>query len=185
MFVAKEMSAVKKRIALAREKYYAYGERLLEIAEIRELLKKLDNAINASRRCMIEVGLVEICRKCAMEGKCCCRKWVEDEYDEYILLINFLLGVEPPSERVYPNACFFVGPKGCRLKAREVICVDFLCDRVKDELGHEKVVKIQRVIGDELETAFLLKEKIKTVSNTCGENANLFKSVRKAATYKS
>ncbi|AEA47259.1 hypothetical protein [Archaeoglobus veneficus] len=155
------MSAVEERIALAKRIYATYGSKLLEDEVVRNLLRKLDSAIDATRKFMVEIGLVELCRECAMEGKCCCRKWVENEYGIDTLLVNLLLGVELPSERVIPNACFFVGPNGCRLRVREVICVDFLCGKVTETLGHETVVKLQEIEGEELETGFLLKERIK------------------------
>ncbi len=131
----------------------------LQNEEIRELLDRLGSAIKASHRCMVELGIVDICRECAAEGNCCCRKWVENEYGEEILLINLLLGVELPSRRAIPDACFFLTPTGCMLKAREVICVDFLCDRIK-KIGHKNIVKLQNIEGEELEMLFLLEEKI-------------------------
>jgi len=66
-----------------------------------------------------------------------------------------------PKERYKEDGCFFVGERGCRLRAREVICVNFLCERVKRRIGLEGEIELQRVAGDELETLFRLKELIR------------------------
>jgi len=153
---------MEQKVRNVKRKFSVMKDALLQNDGVRALLDKLDSAIKASRRCMVELGVVEICRECAMEGNCCCRKWVENEYGEEILLVNLLLGVELPSRRAIPDACFFLTSTGCMLKAREVICVDFLCDRIK-RIGHENIVKLQNIEGEELETLFLLEEKIRAI----------------------
>ncbi len=155
------MSGVLERIRRAEELYRLYGDELLRDREIRELLERLDKAIEKTWDCMRRLGVTDECRKCAEEIGSCCKRWVEDEHDEYILLINLLLGVKLPKERYKEDGCFFVGERGCRLRAREVICVNFLCDRVKEKIGLDGEIELQRIAGEELETLFILKDKIK------------------------
>lgn len=152
---------VLKRIERAEELYKKYRYKLLQDDEIRNLLDKLNYAIERTWEYMRKVGVTEICRQCAMETGSCCKRWVEDKYDEYLLLINLLLGVELPKERYKEDGCFFVGPNGCRLRAREVICVSFLCDKIINEIG-KKEVELQTIAGNELETLFILKDRIKS-----------------------
>ncbi len=153
--------SVEERIIKAEEIYRRFGSVLLGDEEIRYLLKKLDEAIDRTKECMRRLGITEICRECALETGSCCKRWVEEEHDVSILLINLLLGVELPKERYRDDLCFFCGEKGCRIKAREVICVTFLCDRIKERIGLEKEIELQRIAGEELELCFKLQEKIK------------------------
>ncbi len=152
---------VEERIMKAEEIYEKFGKVLLEDGEIRDLIKKLDSAIDRTKEYMRRIGVTEICRQCALETGSCCKRWVEDEHDVSILLINLLLGVELPKERYREDLCFFCGEKGCRIKAREVICVTFLCDRIRERIGLEKEIELQKIAGEELELCFVLQEKIK------------------------
>jgi len=151
---------VEERIKRAEELYRRYGRALLQDDEIRNLLNKLNFAIERTRDYMRKIGVTEVCRRCALETGSCCKRWVEDEHDEYILLINLLLGVKLPKKRYKEDGCFFVGKNGCRIKAREVICVTFLCDRVINKIGRREI-ELQKIAGEELETGFILQEKIK------------------------
>ncbi len=154
------MMKIEERIKRAEELYRKYGYALLQDDEIRTLINKLNFAIERTWDYMRKIGVTKVCRQCALEIGSCCKRWVEDEYDEYILLINLLLGVNLPKERYKEDGCFFVGEKGCRIRAREVICVTFLCDRVINKIG-EKEKELQKIAGEELETVFILQEKIK------------------------
>ncbi len=149
---------VVERIKKAKELYELYGKQLKQ--EFVEELGRLDRAIERTQRFMRVTGLPELCKECAEKGKCCCRPWVADLFDEYDLLLNCLLGVELPEEREVEGLCFFVGKKGCRLKVRQVICVDFLCPEAERLLG-EKEIELREIEGEELELAFILKEKVK------------------------
>ncbi len=151
---------VEERIRRAEDLYRRYGDLLLRDGEIRELLTKLESAIDRTWNYMREIGVTDVCRVCAMETGSCCKRWVEEEYDEVVLLINLLLGVDLPEERYREDLCFFCRENGCVLKAREVICVTFLCDRVLKRIGR-KEIELQEIAGEELETCFLLQETIK------------------------
>jgi len=156
------LSSIEDKIVQVERKYAVLGNIMLNDAEIRHLLNKLDSAIKSTRKYMQEIGVTEVCRECALQGKSCCKKWVENEYDEVILLINRLLGVDLPTKRFDPKGCFFVGPNGCVLKAREVICVDFLCEKILKHIG-KKEIQLQIIAGEELETLFTLREKVTKV----------------------
>ncbi|HIP58101.1 MAG TPA: hypothetical protein EYH00_02195 [Archaeoglobus profundus] len=153
------MMDIKQKIEKAEKLYIRYKETLLNNTEINYLLKKLSKAIDSTWSYMREVGITEICRECALETGSCCKRWVEDKFDEYTLLINLLLGVKLPKNRFREDSCFFLGPNGCLLKARDVICVTFLCERILKKIG-DKEKEFQRIAGEELETQFILREKI-------------------------
>jgi len=151
---------VKRRIERAKRLFEAYGRHLMMDDELSSLIRELERAIDETRDFMRRIGLTEICRICALEIGSCCKRWVEEEYDEIILLINLLMGVELPERRYREDLCFFCGENGCRLKAREVICVNFLCDRAKEGIGFENEVELQRIEGKELELCFKTREKL-------------------------
>ncbi len=149
---------VVERIKEAKKLFEEYGFYLRE--KFKDELKELNSAIEETHRFMKETKLPDLCRVCAEEGKCCCRPWVAEEFDVYDLLLNYLIGVEVPEEREVEGLCFFVGKRGCRLKVRQVICVDFLCPKAEELLGKNEI-KLREIEGKELELAFILKEKVK------------------------
>ncbi len=149
---------VLERVNRTKELNSRYGKMLKK--EFEDELKKLERAVERTWSFMREIGLPEMCGECAERGECCCRPWVAGLFDEYDLLLNCLLDVELPEKREVEGLCFFVGKNGCRLKVRQVICVDFLCPDVEKKLG-EKALRLREIEGEELELAFVLKEKVK------------------------
>jgi len=146
--------SVEDRITLAKVIYNRFGDELK--SRYNEILRKLDEAIDETWRYMRSTGITEICKQCALETGSCCRRWVEDLYDEIILVINLLLGVEFPKERFKEELCFFCGKNGCMLRAREGTCVTYLCDRIDvDRTEFNKVCSL------ELGYLSLLKVKIR------------------------
>jgi hypothetical protein len=109
---------------------------------------------------MRELGVTDICRQCALETGSCCKKGIEEVYDETTLLINLLLGVELPKERYKDDGCFFLGKNGCLLRAREGICVTYLCDRILKHIGERKA-ELHKLAGKELGLLSVLKVKIR------------------------
>jgi hypothetical protein len=60
-----------------------------------------------------------------------------------------------------PTSCYLLGENGCLLRAREVICVNYLCGRIYKNIEKEKLIHLQRTAGNELNSLFLLEEYIK------------------------
>jgi hypothetical protein len=59
------------------------------------------------------------------------------------------------------TSCYLLGENGCLLRAREVICVNYLCGRIYRNIEKEKLIHLQRTAGNELNSLFLLEEYIK------------------------
>jgi hypothetical protein len=59
------------------------------------------------------------------------------------------------------TSCYLLGENGCLLRAREVICVNYLCGRVYRNVEKEKLIHLQRTAGNELNSLFQLEEYIK------------------------
>ncbi len=113
---------------------------------------------------MSESGIVQACAECeTLEGGSCCGKGLEDYYDGYLLLINLLLGADLPAQRREPRSCYFLGPMGCVLPARHVLCVNYLCKKATDRIDSQDLALLRELEGVELETLFRLHERVKKV----------------------
>jgi len=147
------------RCEWALEQERLHGARLREDAEIARLLAELRDSIAASRESMIAADLVEACRACEEEeGGSCCGCGMEDHYDGVLLLINLLLGVSIEREWRDEQSCPFLGSTGCRLAARDHVCVNYLCLKVRDRISPSAVAEMRRCQGRELHTLFLLSD---------------------------
>jgi hypothetical protein len=154
--------SVEEKVAWARAGHLSWDGFLTRDGEISGLLAGLEREIEASRKAMRAGGVMLACRACEeTEGGSCCGAGIERKYDGYLLLINLMLGVELPEERLEPNSCFFQGAEGCRLKARHVICINYLCKKVTDQVEPEDLSLLREAEGAELHTLFRLHERIK------------------------
>lgn len=149
------------KIARAETLFRERGEQLRADAMVAELLERLPPATAACRQAMATAGIVELCATCERdEGGSCCGAGLEDRYDGVTLLVNLLLGAELPIRRRDPASCFFLGADGCRLRARDVICVNFICKKIADEVSPQRLGLLREREGVELETLFALHARV-------------------------
>ena len=154
-------SPIEQKIVWAQECLHDIGDLLLEDASVGALLRHLKQAIGQSHEEMAASGIVEICGDCDRhEGGSCCGKGLEDHYSGILLLINLLLGVQPPKTRHDPSSCFFLGQDGCRLLARHVICVNYVCHRITHCVDPQMLSGLREKEGRELECLFRLNERV-------------------------
>jgi hypothetical protein len=59
------------------------------------------------------------------------------------------------------TSCYLLGENGCHLRAREVICVNYLCGRIYRNIDKDKLIHLQRIAGNELNSLFVLEQYIK------------------------
>ncbi len=144
---------MKEKIEMAEIVFEYFGKYLER--RYSNIIEKLDKAIDETWKHMRSVGITEICSICALETGSCCWRWVEDIYDVPTLLINLLLGVELPKERYDERLCFFCGKDGCRIRAREGICVTYLCEKIEIDR-----VEFNRIASKELGYLSYLKVRI-------------------------
>ena len=157
-------SPIEEKLAWVQRVHIHFGKRVLEDGVVADLLLKLGNAIEASHDEMRGSGIIEICRQCDQkEDGSCCGAGLENRYDCWILLINRLLGVALPTNRSDPKSCFFLADTGCLLKARHVICVNYLCAKIAHQIDPQKIATLRGLEGIELNTLFRLHERIKKV----------------------
>jgi hypothetical protein len=150
---------VAQEIDKAKAFYDAYGSALREDERVHELLESYRKAITRTYEAMAEEGVLKACSRCAQgPSGSCCFEGVEDWYDPVLLLINLLLDGSLPSRREIPEACFFVGQDGCKLRGRYAFCVNFLCPKLVAETKNGKLL---RTTGEELLWGWELEKEIR------------------------
>lgn len=115
---------------------------------------------------MGRAGVLQACSSCASgPGGSCCFQGVEGWYDEVLILINLLLGVELPEKRHVADGCFFLGEQGCRLTARHAFCINYLCPALNGMIDPLEKRELLRVSGREilcgLEIEAMLRRRLK------------------------
>ena len=86
-------------------------------------------------------------------------------------MINLLLDSRLPKERYDTSSCFFLGSTGCLLRARHVICVNYICKKITHRIDQNKINDLREKEGEELNILFLLHEHIKQVLTFNGHTA--------------
>jgi len=155
-------TAIQEKIEQAQKLLETCGGSLVEDPSISALLLKLRDCIDNTNQSMLTLGVVAECKNCEeKEGGSCCGSGIENKYDAVLLLINLLLGGSLQNHEPLGNSCFFLGKKGCKLTARHVLCVNYICDKLQKKLTREELIALQTCAGEELNTQFFLHEAIK------------------------
>jgi hypothetical protein len=153
---------IQAKITRARDLLKTWEVELMAERALRDSLDYLQTCIESSRQIMVEIGVVTECRRCEEEeGGSCCGSGIENRYSEVLLLINLLLGGSLPEGAERAKSCYFLGKRGCTLVARHVLCVNYLCARLRERLIPAQLSRLQVASGEELETEFRLHEAIK------------------------
>ena len=153
------------KIAFARLLFTSWAGLLKNDEHIIMLFNRLEVDLDRSRQAMVDLGIVRACGWCdenSPDGSCCGRG-LEQKYDAILLLINLMLGVGLPDKRSRADSCHFLGPNGCLLKVRHMLCVDYLCPDLEKNLGLQSLIKMQTVAGEEIKSVFTLHEATKKV----------------------
>ena len=154
--------SIYQKIQKAQGLFEIYGNALLNDPHISALLSEMKVNLKNSYQAMIDFGIVNACKHCdEKEGGSCCAAGMENKLDPILLFTNLLLGITLPDEHTRNDGCFFLSKKGCILKARLFLCVDFLCPNIKNNMTLDDLIKLQTISGEELETSFKLENAIK------------------------
>lgn len=157
-------SKIEDKVLWAENCFNDRKETLLSDPKIRDLIIALKKAVTDSRKKMEDIGLVDECRQCEeAEGGTCCGAGIENRYSGILLLINLLLGRNLPEHAPGAGSCFFLGPLGCTLTAKHVICINYICRKITDRINPEKLAGLRDLEGTELNLLFLLNERIKMI----------------------
>ncbi len=153
---------IRDKLALARNLFEKTADHIKSNELISNLLSDVIKREQVSRKLMRALGVNELCRECDQEeGGSCCGAGIENRYDAILLFSNLLAHVHLPESRFNGKSCYFLGPTGCVLKIRHTLCVNFLCHKIEDELSIEELVRLQTVLGEEIDSTFLLYEAVK------------------------
>jgi hypothetical protein len=153
---------IREKINEALVLYEAWEGRLRGDARIRDLLARLEKNVRESMHAMRALRVVQACKRCEeQEGGSCCGAGIENRYDRFQLLINLLLGVSLPDRHEYSDSCYFLQADGCCLKARHVLCVNYLCTKLQRSLSQDELIALQTIAGEELDTGFALYEAVR------------------------
>lgn len=153
---------VEAKTAWANDCFDQERSRLVEDRSLVELLEALKNAVRRSRERTLRTGIVDLCRDCEeKEGGSCCGAGLEKHYSGILLLINLLLGVTLPQQREEPSSCFFLSSSGCRLLARHVLCINYVCNKITSRIKPDQLSALREAEGDEILLLFQVNEKLK------------------------
>jgi hypothetical protein len=153
---------IQEKIEQAQDLFETCGDSLRENPSIRTLLNKLQECIENTKDSMLNLGVVAECKHCEeQEGGSCCGTGIENKYDVELLLVNLLLEASLRDQQPSQNSCYFLGEKGCKLTARHVLCVNYMCQKLQKKLAREQLISLQTCAGEELDTLFILHEAIK------------------------
>jgi hypothetical protein len=141
---------LKKQISCASLLNERFGAACLEDPELGGLLLELEREIQKTDSLMLDSGVIAACTRCAKATGSCCFKEMGESYGHIQLFANRLLGSELPQKRQFPGGCFFVGEKGCRLKARHAFCLNYFCPELENILGEHGTLAIQLQVGKQL-----------------------------------
>jgi hypothetical protein len=135
-----------------------FGATCLSDPGLSGFLEKLRSLIGRTDSAMLRSGVVEACARCAASGKgSCCFKEMGESFGFMELFINLLLGSDLPDRTGVPGSCRFLGKDGCKLKARQSFCLNYFCPDLKDSLGAETILWIQRQVGEQLQAEWELE----------------------------
>lgn len=151
-----------KKIEWARRAMIVSGPAILTDSVIGGLLEGYREAIKNTLAEMSLAGVTGQCADCAVnDNGSCCGKGIENRFDTALLFINLLMGCKLPTSRFDPQGCLFLGEKGCLIAARHLICINYICKRLKDRVGSEALRRLEEKIGNEADAGFALEEAVK------------------------
>lgn len=149
-------------IAKAENLHRTLSNDLLKDKTFLNLINKLNKSIEATREEMQSIGVISVCSDCSIHGEgTCCGYRTGYKCDSILLFINLLLGKSISVQSKNSEKCFFLTDKGCSLRARPVICLNFICSRLRNKLSHKQLVHLQEISGKEIDMLFAVEEYIK------------------------
>jgi len=156
-------SGIPTTIALARNLYQAHGEDLLNDKTLCGMLMQIDKNIGATQDEMTATGVADECSDCALRGEgTCCSERTGHKCDTTLLLLNLLLGRSLPEKPSSHDQCYFLASRGCVLRARPIICINFVCSRLREKIPHKVMVHLQQTAGAEMDILFRIEGYIKS-----------------------
>ena len=138
-------------ISQAKEVYAALGREILAQPDLADRLAEFREQINATNRLFKQLDVAADCAACCEREKGpCCFDGAQGWYDLRLLLLNLLLGVDVPDGPELVDDCWFNSPTGCKLLAKDSICLNFFCPEIQERLSEAEVLSLRQQVGREL-----------------------------------
>jgi len=153
-------TSLPERLLLARRLFAAHGERLLGLAILQRHLQAIHFLQKEVSRCMAESGMPEHCRSCAMTSATggCCSRFMADENDAVLLLLNLLSGCPVEVQRDDGIECLFLAATGCTLLFKPFFCLNYLCRQLRQKMGQAELRELDRASGRLLQEQFATEQ---------------------------
>ncbi|MEJ5226775.1 hypothetical protein [Thermodesulfovibrio sp.] len=155
---------IRYKIKKAEENFYIIRN-LNVLDEIQFLAEELLKIIRKADEERFNSGMVEICQDCGKNGIPCCGSGIEEKYSLELLMINLILSAELPTEREIKSGCFFLKSNGCCLIARDVFCINYICNKIQTKLSPRSLIKLRELEGNQLTLQFKIEEHLKKIIN--------------------
>jgi hypothetical protein len=135
-------------VATAETWLRGQGSRLRQDAEVSSSLTKLASRLDDLDAAMKDAGFPRKCGACARNtsGGCCDASIAKDAY-ALLLLVNLLLGARIDRQRERLSCCTFLGEAGCTLRAKPLICWNYNCHEIHEELPVDKVAHVESLVA--------------------------------------
>jgi hypothetical protein len=140
-----------REIERARALESAHGAAVRADAGLMARIEAYRREIDRTWEVMAETGVTVGCARCVERyGESCCFQGVEEQFDAVLLWLNLLLGYDLPAKRELPGSCLFVGPRGCKLRARPYFCIHYLCPPLQARLGPAALERLETAASREI-----------------------------------
>lgn len=137
------------RVDLARRLFERHGRQLRDLVVGPGRLGELDRlAVEVEAR-MRDAGIDRRCADCGREfDGACCTTHISQQADALQLLLNLLLGGAVETFDVGPDTCRFLGPDGCSIQLKPMICIDHLCPEIRQLLPADDLDRVAHATAD-------------------------------------
>jgi hypothetical protein len=153
---------VRFKIENAHRLHRDLGAPLRANRRIREGLDRLIHLEEKVTEAMRSMGMSELCARCGSQlaGGCCSAKMAE-ETDSMLLLINLSAGFEVSPKRDDGYECRFLGPKGCSLRFKPFLCLNYLCRQIQTGSSSEQLGSIRGATSEFLGQLVVLEDLVR------------------------
>jgi hypothetical protein len=139
-----------------------FGARIRDDWEIQRNLSRLIHLEEKVAEAMRSMGIFELCADCGGQPTGgCCGAAMANETDSMLLLINLSAGFEVSRKRDDDHECCFLGSKGCSLKFKPFLCLNYLCRKIQSDSTSEQLARIRAATSGFLGQLVLVEELVR------------------------
>ncbi len=153
--------ALDDRAAVARRLYREHGPRLAAEVLGAARLARLDALAASLQQRMRDLDLDARCARCGADDGGCCSERMAGEADAALLLLNLLLGAGFEVHRPATDVCRYLGARGCTLRLKPFICINFVCPWLVEECSEAELAALRRDTGELLQEVVACDEEIR------------------------